>query len=56
LVSLIAATDGVSFIQRMHPDVHLWLGSVDDELTAKSYIVPGLGDAGDLLFGEKLQD
>ena len=56
LVTLIAATDGVSFIQRMHSEVHLWLGSVDDELTAKSYIVPGLGDAGDLLFGEKLQD
>lgn len=56
LVSLIAATDGVSFVERMHPDVHLWLGSVDDELTAKSYIVPGLGDAGDLLFGAKLQD
>lgn len=56
IVSIIAASDGVAFIRREHPEVKLWLGSVDEELTAKSYIVPGLGDAGDLLFGEKLQD
>lgn len=54
--SLIAASDGISFVKRMYPKVHLWMGSLDEELTAKSYIVPGLGDAGDLLFGEKLQD
>ncbi|MFZ1583776.1 MAG: uracil phosphoribosyltransferase [Saprospiraceae bacterium] len=33
----------------------IWAGAIDEELTAKSYIVPGLGDAGDLAFGEKLQ-
>jgi len=35
--------------------VNIWCGSVDEELTAKGYIVPGLGDAGDLAFGEKSQ-
>lgn len=56
LVTIIGSTDGVSFIKRTRPDVDIWLGDLDDELTARSYIVPGLGDAGDLLFGEKLQD
>ena len=37
-----------------HSKVTLWVGAVDEELTNKSYIVPGLGDAGDLAFGEKL--
>ncbi|NBC08456.1 MAG: uracil phosphoribosyltransferase [Bacteroidetes bacterium] len=49
----IAATAGVEHIDRVLPDAHLWVGAVDDELTAKSYIVPGLGDAGDLSYGEK---
>jgi uracil phosphoribosyltransferase len=35
--------------------ITLWLGAIDDELTAQSYIVPGLGDAGDLSFGEKIE-
>jgi uracil phosphoribosyltransferase len=38
------------------PYAHIWVGDVDEELTAKSYIVPGLGDAGDLSYGEKCQD
>jgi uracil phosphoribosyltransferase len=36
------------------PNTTIWIGDVDDELTAQAYIVPGLGDAGDLAFGEKL--
>lgn len=55
-VTAIASTEGVDFIRRYFPEAHLWLGALDEELTAKSYIVPGLGDAGDLAFGEKLQD
>ena len=51
----IAAQPGVEYLQRRLPDVHLWAGAIDEELTAKSYIVPGLGDAGDLAYGTKLQ-
>ena len=36
-------------------DTHLWIATIDDELNNKGYIIPGLGDAGDLAFGEKLQ-
>jgi uracil phosphoribosyltransferase len=56
VVTVIACTQGLSYIRRDHPEAKLWVGSVDDELTAKSYIVPGLGDAGDLCFGEKKLD
>jgi len=56
LVTIIASSAGVSHLQRTHSNAKIWTGAVDEELTAKSYIVPGLGDAGDLLFGEKLQD
>lgn len=56
MVTAIASTYGLEYIRRMHPDIHLWMGDLDDELTAKSYIVPGLGDAGDLSFGSKIQD
>ena len=56
LVCIIASTYGISYLQRIYPKLHLWVGAVDEELTAKSYIVPGLGDAGDLIFGAKLQD
>lgn len=53
IVSVIASTVGVQYVQRNLPKAHLWLAAIDDELTTKSYIVPGLGDAGDLAFGEK---
>jgi uracil phosphoribosyltransferase len=56
IVTAIASASGIAYIQRMLPKAHLWVGAIDEELTAKSYIVPGLGDAGDLAFGEKLQD
>jgi uracil phosphoribosyltransferase len=51
----IAAQEGVDHLLRVHPKVQLWVGAIDEELTAKSYIVPGLGDAGDLAFGSKVQ-
>ncbi|MDR1673521.1 MAG: uracil phosphoribosyltransferase [Bacteroidales bacterium] len=55
LVSLIASKEGLNNLRKKIPakGVSVWLGALDDELTVKSYIVPGLGDAGDLAFGEK---
>ena len=55
IVSVIACTVGIEFIKRAEPNVTIWCGDIDEELTAKGYIVPGLGDAGDLAFGPKLQ-
>jgi len=55
LVVAIACTTGIEYVQRHAPHAHIWCGDIDEELTAKSYIVPGLGDAGDLAFGTKLQ-
>lgn len=54
VVTAIATNNAMSHVRRMHPSVQFWAGDVDDELTAKSYIVPGLGDAGDLAFGSKI--
>lgn len=54
VATVIASTEGVEALSAHYPHVHLWMGGLDDELTAKSYIVPGLGDAGDLAYGEKL--
>ncbi|MDX1666688.1 MAG: uracil phosphoribosyltransferase [Saprospiraceae bacterium] len=56
IVTAIASTYGLDYIQRLYPGAHIWMGALDEELTAKSYIVPGLGDAGDLSYGEKLQE
>lgn len=55
LVCIIASIEGIEYIKRKLPsgDYTLWVGAVDDELTAQSYIVPGLGDAGDLAYGKK---
>lgn len=55
IVSVIASEDGFNYTRRHLPaDVHYWMGAVDPELNAKSYIIPGLGDAGDLAYGIKL--
>ena len=56
IVCPIASTYGVEYLSKnlSHKTVTLWTGAVDEELTNKSYIVPGLGDAGDLAFGDKL--
>ncbi len=56
IVTAIAAQQGVEYVRRNLPKANLWLGALDQELTAKSYIVPGLGDAGDLSFGPKIQE
>jgi uracil phosphoribosyltransferase len=56
VVCAIACTEGIEMIQRECGDnIDIWCGDIDDELTAKGYIVPGLGDAGDLAFGTKSQ-
>jgi uracil phosphoribosyltransferase len=56
MVSIVASQAGVQYIKNMLEDepITLWLAVVDDELNAKSYIVPGIGDAGDLAYGAKL--
>lgn len=56
LVSVIGAQPGIDFVEKhLGENVHLWIATVDEKLNSKGYIVPGLGDAGDLAFGEKLQ-
>ncbi len=54
IVGLIASAEGVRHIQANLPQAKLWVGAIDEEMTSKSYIVPGLGDAGDLAYGKKL--
>ena len=55
IVSVIASREGIDYLQKHLPskNISIWVGAIDDELTVKSYIVPGLGDAGDLAFGAK---
>jgi uracil phosphoribosyltransferase len=55
IVCAIACTVGIEYILRAEPKATIWCGDIDDELTAKGYIVPGLGDAGDLAYGAKVQ-
>ena len=55
IVCAIACTVGLEYVLRAYPKATIWCGDIDDELTAKGYIVPGLGDAGDLAFGQKIQ-
>ncbi|OBX21846.1 MULTISPECIES: uracil phosphoribosyltransferase [Bizionia] len=57
LVSVIGAQEGLDYVSNhFDADAHLWIATVDEKLTDKGYIMPGLGDAGDLAFGEKLQN
>lgn len=54
IVSVIASQEGIDYCKQHLPDnTSFWIASIDDELTAQSYIVPGLGDAGDLAYGAK---
>jgi uracil phosphoribosyltransferase len=53
LIALIAAPEGVAHIQQDHPDISIVVASIDSHLNEKGYIVPGLGDAGDRLYGTK---
>ncbi len=55
VASAIACTEGIEYLVRELPEAILWCGAIDEELTAKGYIVPGLGDAGDLAYGPKNQ-
>jgi uracil phosphoribosyltransferase len=56
LVSVIGAQEGVNYVStHFDTNTHLWIATIDEKLNDKGYIVPGLGDAGDLSFGEKLQ-
>lgn len=54
IVAAIASIEGVMHVRANLPKAKLWLGAIDEEMTSKSYIVPGLGDAGDLAYGEKV--
>ena len=56
IVCAIACTVGIEYVLRAEPKATIWCGDIDDELTAKGYIVPGLGDAGDLAYGQKMQN
>jgi len=56
IVVAIASQQGIETIQKAYPDAYIWVGAVDQKLTPKGYITPGLGDAGDLAYGEKLQN
>ena len=53
LMVMLAAPEGIKHIQETHPDVDIYCGAVDDHLNENGYIVPGLGDAGDRIFGTK---
>jgi len=55
IVAVIGSKEGVDFIRKNFPEnTHLWIAAIDDELNSKGYIIPGLGDAGDLAYGKKL--
>lgn len=56
IVCAIACSVGIEYVLRAEPKATIWCGDIDDELTAKGYIVPGLGDAGDLAYGTKIQN
>ncbi len=53
LMDIIAAPEGIALVQKDHPDVDIYVAAVDEKLDDKAYIVPGLGDAGDRIFGTK---
>ena len=53
LANIIAAPDGIEAVQKAHPDVDIFVASIDERLNDHKYIIPGLGDAGDRLFGTK---
>ncbi|MBC7567404.1 MAG: uracil phosphoribosyltransferase [Pedobacter sp.] len=54
IVSAIASAEGIKHVRANLPKAKLWFGAIDEEMTSKAYIVPGLGDAGDLAYGTKL--
>ncbi|MEO6633663.1 MAG: uracil phosphoribosyltransferase, partial [Mucilaginibacter sp.] len=54
IAAVIASTEGIEHVRANLPKAKIWVCAVDEEMTSKAYIVPGLGDAGDLAFGEKV--
>ena len=52
-VCLLAAPEGIERLTKAHPDVQIWTAAVDERLNEHGYIIPGLGDAGDRMFGTK---
>jgi len=55
IISVIGSKQGIEHIKQIFPkNTHLWIAAIDDELTSRGYIIPGIGDAGDLAFGVKL--
>jgi uracil phosphoribosyltransferase len=52
-VCLLAAPEGIAQFQKEHPDIPIWTAAIDEKLNDHAYIVPGLGDAGDRMFGTK---
>ena len=53
MMCLVAAPEGIERVQKEHPDVDIYVAAIDDHLNENAYIVPGLGDAGDRIFGTK---
>ena len=53
LMNLVAAPEGIAHVQKEHPDVDIYVAAIDESLNEHDYIVPGLGDAGDRIFGTK---
>lgn len=53
IAAVIASEEGIAHVKAFLPQARIWVGDIDSELTSKAYIVPGLGDAGDLAYGEK---
>ena len=54
IISVLGSTEGVDYVKTHFPkETHLWIAAVDDTLNSRGYIVPGLGDAGDLAYGTK---
>jgi uracil phosphoribosyltransferase len=54
IAAVLASPEGIRYVQAQMPQCHLWLGAIDSHLNEHNYIVPGLGDAGDLAFGPKI--
>jgi len=52
-VSIVSCPEGINYVEKKHPDVECFTAAIDDKLNADKYIVPGLGDAGDRIFGTK---
>jgi uracil phosphoribosyltransferase len=52
--AVIASPEGVAYVAREIPEATLWVAAVDEKLNEQAYIIPGLGDAGDLAFGSKI--